>query len=324
MERFYGFKFQNMTKMEHALLYPSIDSGKVDIIDVYATDAKIVKYNLKLLKDDKHFFPDYYSILVTRLNFIEKHPKLWREINRQLLNKLNDEKMTKLNALVELDKNSVASVAKSFLQNTSVKKSEQSVLSKIWKPLLEHLYLVLIPLIISIFIGVPLGITASKYSNLKSMILSFTGVLQTIPSLALLCFLIPLLGIGLKPALCALTLYSLLPITKNTYVGLENIDPNILEMETVLRMSAWQKIKWIEIPLILPYIVAGIKTALIINIGTATIAAFIGAGGLGELIVQGLYISDTKTLLSGAIPASLLAVVAGWIFVPIEKWAKIE
>lgn len=179
--------------------------------------------------------------------------------------------------------------------------------------LLQHLYLSISATLIAVIIGVPLGILITHHARLKSYVLGTTSVFQTIPSLALLAFLIPFLGIGIKPTIIALTIYALLPITRNTFTGLNTVPADSLEAATGLGFNRWQKLWLVELPLALPVIVAGIRTATAMTVGITTIAAFIGAGGLGDFITQGLELNNTRLILLGAIPVALLALFLDYI-----------
>lgn len=177
----------------------------------------------------------------------------------------------------------------------------------------QHIYLSGCALLIAILIGVPLGICVYRVPYLRKGVLAFINTLQTIPSIALLAMLIPLLGIGAAPTIVALTLYALLPITKNTFVGLEQLPADALEAATALGFTTWQKLIYVELPLAVPVTLAGIRMATSITIGITTIAAFIGAGGLGDFITQGLSLDNNKLILLGAIPAALLALAVDYL-----------
>ncbi|MEL6191086.1 MAG: ABC transporter permease/substrate-binding protein [Bacteroidota bacterium] len=180
---------------------------------------------------------------------------------------------------------------------------------EIFAQLATHLWLTLASLFLAVLISVPLGIWISRKEKLASLVLGFTNVLQTIPSIALLGFMIPLMGIGIAPAITALFLYALLPIVRNTYTGITEVDDSITEAAKGMGMSSWQILGRVELPLALPVIFAGIRTATVINVGVATLAAYIGAGGLGEFIFGGIALNDSQMILAGAIPAALLAVL---------------
>ncbi len=193
-----------------------------------------------------------------------------------------------------------------------------------WAKLLEntltHLWLTLIALLAAICVALPLGVFAHRMPTLRKPILTLTGILQTIPSIALLMFMIPILGVGWTPAIAALFLYALLPILQNTAVALASIDPTLTRVSVGMGLTRWQRLRYIELPLAAPTILTGIRTATVITIGTATLAAFIGAGGLGDPIVAGLSLNDTTLVLEGAIPAALLAIGAEISFGAIERW----
>jgi osmoprotectant transport system permease protein len=174
---------------------------------------------------------------------------------------------------------------------------------------LQHIGLTFISLIIAVLIGLPLGIFITRRKQFSGAVLGIAGVLQTIPSIALLGFMIPVLGIGPKPAIVALLLYALLPIIRNTYTGITGVDASVKEAATAMGMSKWQILSKVELPLAMPVILAGIRTATVINVGVATLASYIAAGGLGEFIFGGISLNNTNMILAGAIPAALLAIL---------------
>ncbi|MDB5030790.1 ABC transporter permease/substrate-binding protein [Mucilaginibacter sp.] len=174
---------------------------------------------------------------------------------------------------------------------------------------LQHIGLTFISLIIAVLVGLPLGILIARKKNLSGSVLGIAGILQTIPSIALLGFMIPLLGIGVKPAIVALLLYALLPIIRNTYTGITGVDAAVKEAAIAMGMSKWQVLFKVELPLAMPVILAGIRTATVINVGVATLASYIAAGGLGEFIFGGISLNNTNMILAGAIPAALLAIL---------------
>ncbi len=190
---------------------------------------------------------------------------------------------------------------------------------KIFDQLLAHIGLTFISLLIAVAIGVPLGILIAKKKKFAAPVLGFTGILQTIPSIALLGFMIPLLGIGPKPAICALFLYALLPIVRNTFTGITGVDAAVRDAAKGMGMSSAQILSKVELPLALPVILAGIRTATVINVGVATLAAYIAAGGLGEFIFGGIALNNTNMILAGAIPAALLAIVLDFILSKVQN-----
>jgi osmoprotectant transport system permease protein len=327
LSRHYGLNLKNIQTLEHSLAYEAIARDEIDLTDAYSTDAKIERFHLTLLEDDRHYFPDYFAVILARRDFAEHFPKSWAEL-KKLENSLTVDEMQKLNAMSDLDKKSFSEIAYSFLQESHAKlgpkgttdaRVEASTASKIWLYTKQHLALVSISLLASILLGLPLGIFAANYRKLGQVVLIVSGLLQTIPSLALLCFLIPVFGIGTLPSLIALFLYGLLPIVMNTYTSLITIDDRLSESSRALGLTAFQRLRLIELPVASPGILAGIKTSAIINIGTATLAALIGAGGYGTPIVTGLALNDMHTILMGAIPAAVLSLVVYGFFEVLNK-----
>ncbi|MFC1742585.1 glycine betaine ABC transporter substrate-binding protein [Candidatus Riflebacteria bacterium] len=314
----YDLDLRAVNAMEHSLAYEAIKSGQIEMMDIYTTDAKIKKYGLVVLDDDREFFPKYYAILFAHSRLAEKFPRTWKAL-KALEGSIDEQKMIALNALVELDKKSFAKTAAIFLKKDPGKVSDKRFFSNLFKWTKEHIFLVLTALAASVLVGLPLGIIASKNPMLAQVVLIATGLLQTIPSLALLCFLIPIMGIGTPPALLALFLYGLLPIVRNTYLGVHSIDKALKESAKVLGLTPWQQLIQIELPLAAPAILGGIKTSAIISVGTATLAAFIGAGGYGTPIVTGLALNDSQIILQGAIPAALLAIAVHAMFEIMDR-----
>ncbi|EUJ47522.1 bile exclusion locus B [Listeria rocourtiae FSL F6-920] len=189
----------------------------------------------------------------------------------------------------------------------------------LWAALVQHIELSFISLFIAVFIAVPLGIYLTNHKRAAEPIIQVTAILQTIPSLALLGLLIPLVGIGTVPAIIALVIYALLPILRNTYTGIKEIDPVLMEAAEAMGMNKWKKLYKVQLPLAMPVIMAGIRTAMVLIIGTATLAALIGAGGLGDLILLGIDRNDNSLILLGAIPAALLAILFDVILRYMEK-----
>jgi osmoprotectant transport system permease protein len=310
--------------LDHGLAYEALAAGEVDLIDLYVTDAKIDRFGVAVLEDDRHFFPPYEAVLLYRADVPRRFPDAFGEL-KKLEGRIDAAAMRKLNARAEIDKLPFTAVAREFLGGHAP--TEQRTLwSAVFAPdflrlLGEHLGLVLGSLAGAVALGVPLGIAAAKVRGLAQPVLAITGLVQTIPSLALLAFLIPLTGtIGVWPALLALFLYALLPITRNTHAGLAGVPFGLRQSGTALGLRRGQVLRKIEIPLALPTVMAGVKTSAVINVGTATIAAFIGAGGFGERISQGLALNDHTILLAGALPAAALALVVHGLFEGLERW----
>lgn len=308
----YGLSFGQVHRMDHALVYEAIDNNQVDVVEVYSTDAKISKMDLVVLEDDRHFFPDYKAVILASKRFTELHPDLWKALS-SLQGTLNEEVMRKLNADVDIQKKSFAETISTYMKKEHVP-SSRSLFSKIWNRTKEHLFLVVVSLVFSVVLGIPLGLLAFVSQQFGHLVLLVSSLLQTIPSLALLCFLIPFFGVGVLPALIALVLYGLLPVVVNTYEGLRGLDPKLIESSMSLSLSAVQRMLLIRVPLASPNILVGIKTSAVIGIGTATLAAFIGAGGYGAPIITGLALNDIPTILTGAIPAAIMAILVYFLF----------
>jgi osmoprotectant transport system permease protein len=229
--------------------------------------------------------------------------------------------MAHLNAMADLDGVGFPEiVAEFFGREASGHQERDRIVADVLELSIDHLWLVFVSLGAAILLGVPLGILAARHRELGQVELMAVGVLQTIPSLALLCFMIPLFGIGKLPALVALSLYALLPIVRNTHTGLISIDRQLLEIAGVLGLSRGQRLVRIELPLASVHILSGIKTSAIWTVGTATLAAFIGGGGYGDLIVRGLALDDTTLILSGAVPAALMALLFHGLFELLDRW----
>ncbi|OLE97047.1 MAG: hypothetical protein AUG75_12885 [Cyanobacteria bacterium 13_1_20CM_4_61_6] len=301
--------------LDHGLAYEAIAAGKIDVMDIYSTDAKIERYALRVLEDDRKYFPSYEAVLLYRLEVPKRFPEAWRALEK-LEGRIDERRMIRMNAAAELEGKSFAEAA-ALLDSDG--KPQIAARRNFWGALFgpdfwrltgEHLLLVFASLAGSIAVGVPLGVIAAKLPKSEQIVLGAVGLIQTIPSLALLAFLIALTGtIGMWPALIALFLYALLPIVRNTCTGLTGIVRGMRQAAMALGLAPRDRLWLIEVPLALPSILAGIKTSAVINVGTATIAAFIGAGGYGERIASGLALNDNVTLLAGAIPAAALALL---------------
>ena len=309
--------------LDHGLAYEALAKGEVDVIDLYTTDAKIARYAVRVLEDDRKFFPRYDAVILHRVDAPSLHAKAFAAWSR-LNGKLDETTMIGLNARAELEHIDFASVAREFLGATARAKG-RTLWSALFAPdfgrlALEHAGLVFGSLIAAIAVGIPLGLLAAKMRWIAQPVLVATGLIQTIPSLALLAFLIPITGaIGVWPAMIALFLYALLPIARNTHAGVLGVSPGLKQAATALGLLPRQVLGHIELPLAMPTILAGVKTSAVINVGTATIAAFIGAGGFGERIAQGLALNDHTLLLAGALPAAALALLVHAIFEIAER-----
>jgi osmoprotectant transport system permease protein len=319
LRRRYGLDLGDVRIMEHALTYGALTSGKVNVIDVFSTDGRLARDDLVLLADDQHFFPDYAAVLLARRSLAEGLPGTWTALQRRLVGRVDNATMVRLNAMADLDGRSFAEVAATFLGGPQPGRRGRAPGAQLARLTMEHLTLVGVSLAAAVAVGVPLGILAARRRLLGQLELMGVGVLQTVPALALLSFMIPLFGIGRAPALIALGVYALLPIVRNAYAGIVSLDPQLVDMAGVMGLSRWQRLAWIELPLASMTIMAGIKTAAVLTVGTATLAAFIGGGGYGTLIVTGLALNDVRTILAGAIPAALMALAIHALFEGLDR-----
>jgi osmoprotectant transport system permease protein len=320
LRRHYGLALASVRTIEHALAYQALASGSVDVIDVFSTDGRLTRADVTVLRDDRRFFPDYAAVLLARTDFVARHPDAWAALERALVGRLDDRTMTWLNGLADLEGRSARQVAARFLGREVTEADERARLVRELGTLTrQHLELVAAALVLAVLAGVPLGILAVRSVKVGQAELMAVGVLQTIPALALLCFMIPFLGIGTLPALVALFLYALLPIVRGTATGLATLDRQLLEIADVFGLTGWRRLARIELPLASVSILAGVKTAAIWTVGTATLAAFIGGGGYGTLIVRGLALDDVTTILAGAIPAALMALVFHGLFELVDR-----
>ncbi len=313
--------------MEHALAYRAIETGQLDATDGYSTDGELDAFSLRLLDDDKAFFPRYDAGLLARTDL----PKDVVKHLSSLTGILDEKTMRRLNGRVSNDGLKPAEVAAEFLTERQLisvddrngaaenRRVSPAVAQRILHNTLVHLKLTAIALVSACLLAIPLALVLVRHQRIARGLVYVAGLFQTIPSLALLALMIPLVGLGQLPAVIALFLYSLLPIIRNTLAGIFGVDPLLKQVATGMGLTSLQQLRKIELPLAMPMILAGIKTAAIISIGTATLAAFVGAGGLGEPIVTGLTLNDHRLILEGAIPAALLAVVAELLFERLER-----
>ena len=334
LKQAYDLPFATPRGLDHGIAYEAIAQRQIDVIDIYSTDAKIDKYGLTVLADDRHYFPRYDAVLLYRADLPQRLPKTWQALMR-LEDSIDDASMRRMNAAAELEGKDFASIAAAFVaQHAGVAMPATAgatgAAAGFWQKLfgadfarltLEHIGLVFLSLAASVLVGIPLGILAAKRPATQAMIIGTTGVVQTVPSLALLAFLIPITGrIGVVPAFIALALYALLPIVRNTHAALTQISRGLKDAARSLGLQEHTILQKIELPIAANTIMAGIKTSAVINVGTATIAAFIGAGGYGERIVTGLALNDHATLLAGAIPAAVLALLIEGAFRASDRW----
>ena len=324
LKRAYGLPF-NATGIEHALAYQAIAEGALDVTDAYSTDGELLRHDLVLLQDDRRFFPRYLAAPLVRLEV----GAAVIEALETLGGTLDDASAQAMNAAVVVDGRSFAAVAAGFLAERGLVAEADALAASgaagddLWRSLaantVQHLKLTLTALVAAVAAGLLLSLLIFRRAVAARLLVYFCGLLQTVPSIALLGLMIPLFGIGATPAVVALFLYSLLPVVRNTVTALTTIDPTLLRVADAMGLSRRQQVRHVYLPLSMPSVLAGIRTAAVINIGTATLAAFIGAGGLGDPIVTGLALNDVNLILQGAIPAALLAIATELIFEGVER-----
>jgi osmoprotectant transport system permease protein len=323
----YALRFRDVRPLAPAIKYTALAEGAVDVIDGYTTDGLLARHELVVLEDDRHFFPPYEAAAVVSGRLVRDRPDALAALGL-LSGRLDEAAVRAYNRRIEVDGEPVAIVARALLADLglgpvgttvgdpAVVRRSDGFLAFLWSRRAEtatlamrHLQLVLVALLAAVVVALPLGLVLERARRSAEWVVGGLGVLQTIPSIALLAFMIPLLGVGVAPALVALWLYALYPIARNTYTGVRDADPEAVEACEAMGATPAQRLLWVRLPLAAPVIVAGIRTAAVITIGAATLAAFIGAGGLGEPIVTGLALADSRLVLSGALPAALLAVL---------------
>ncbi len=315
----YNLSPEDARGIDHDLGYRALENGSIDVIDLYSTDAEIEYYNLHLLTDDLGHFPEYQAVLLYRDDRSEEIGALLESLEGLIL----ETRMIQMNASAKIDQKSEAVIARKFLSEIGIQTRAADVdtwRTRLIRNTIDHLFLVLISLIAAIALAIPLGVIAFRNPRAGRIILGIVGAIYTIPSLALLVFMIPLLGIGAGPAIMALFLYSLLPIVFNTHSGLSDIPSELMDSARALGLDPSVQLRKIELPLATRSILTGIRTAAVINIGTATLGALIGAGGYGQPILTGIRLNSTSLILEGAIPAAVLALVVQYAFSRIERW----
>lgn len=332
LKKHYGLSHENVKGLDHDIAYRQLSAGVIDGIDVYSTDAKIKSLNLTVLQDDREFFPRYDAVILYREDLKDRVPAYVTQLT-EMEGQIDEAMMSEMNLAVEGDEQQTEKfVASEFLRlqlglDLEVE-TAQSMWESVWKHTREHLDLVRRSLIPAILLGIPIGIFAFRSAWLGQMVLGLIGVLQTIPALALLVLVMPIvgamgartIGAGSMSAVVALFLYSLLPIVRNTFVGLEGIENQYKDSSRALGLSNGYRLLNIEMPLAMRSILAGIKTAAVMNVGFAALGALIGAGGYGQPILTGIRLDSMSLILQGAIPAAILAVVVQLLFELVERW----
>jgi osmoprotectant transport system permease protein len=336
LTRAYGLRFSEVRALLPAVKYQALAAGQVDVIDGYSTDGLIARYDLVVLRDDRRFFPPYEAAALVSGALAAREPAAIAALT-ELSGRLDVATMRALNRRLEVDRDPVVRVAADALAALGLtaapvgeagarRRSGEGLIAYLWDrrdSLLamtgRHLLLVALSLAAAIAVAVPVGLALERLPAGAETVVRGIGLLQTVPGIALLAFMIPLAGIGVVPAVMALFVYSLYPILRNTYTGVRDAAPDAVGAGRALGMTPRQILRYIRLPLAAPIIMAGIRTAAVINVGTATLAAFIGAGGLGDPIAAGLALSDTRMILSGAIPAALLALGVDTLLGQVER-----
>ena len=303
----------------HGLAYRAAAEGRLDLTDAYTTDGDLAAWDLTVLEDDRGYFPDYQAVPLVSA---ELSPKA-RDILTGLAGTIDADRMRALNARAANDGESFAAIARSVVGAGAAQAPpatrEQDAAARLGRNLLTHLKLTGSALLLACLAGVALAAIVHDRPRAANVVLYAAGLLQTIPSIALLALMIPLFGVGMLPAIVALFLYSLLPVLRSTVTALTTVDPLLNEVAAAMGMTPRQRLRRVLVPLSLPHILSGLRIAAVISIGTATLAAFIGAGGLGEPIVTGLALNDTSLILQGAVPAAILALATELLFEGIER-----
>ena len=317
----YGLPQPNVRGLDHDLAYRGLAAGSLDVIDLYSTDAEIEHYDLAVLEDELGYFPDYRAVFLFRADLAQRSPEAVAAL-RRIEGRVDAAAMSAMNARAKLEGVAEMRVAAQFVSETlgvAVAIRSESTFTRFWLHTREHLALVGLSLSAAVLVAIPLGVLAWLRPAAGQLILGVAGTIQTIPALALLVFMIPLLGIGGPPAVVALFLYSLLPIIRNTHAGLHDVPPPVRESADALGLPFAARLRFIDLPLASRSILAGIKISAVINVGTATLGALIGAGGYGQPILTGIRLDDVNLILQGAVPAAALALLVQGLFELLER-----
>ena len=311
---------QSSFGIDHGLAYRALLEGRLDVTDAYSTDGDILRYGLVVLRDDRRFFPDYHAVPLVRRDLSAAA----KEVLGKLAGRIDDARMRELNAQVSVAGKSFAEVAAGFLQDEGLVAAPpvgrlSGIAASMLKNTLVHLKLTGIAVLAACVIGIGLALAVYRSKPISTAVLYLAGLLQTIPSIALLALMIPFAGVGQTPAIIALFLYSLLPIVRNGVTALLTIDPLLRRVAAGLGLTQYEQLRHVYLPLALPHVLSGLRIAAVVSIGTATLAAFIGAGGLGDPIVTGLALNDTGLILQGAVPAAVLAILTELGFELLER-----
>jgi osmoprotectant transport system permease protein len=336
----YGFEPKSVSALAVAVKYQALVAGEVDVIDAYSTDGLLDRYPITVLADDRRVFPPYDAAAVVRGALAREQPAAVAAL-AELSGRIDVSRMRRWNARVEVEREPAGAVARAALTDLGLidpaptaggadagagEASATSLAGYLWarraaiaRMSLRHLCLAGVSLLLAVVVGVAFGLVLARRRVAEAATRGI-GVLQTIPGIALLAFMLPVLGIGTAPAVTALVLYSLYPVIRGTVTGIRQADRSAVDAAHALGMTARQVLAWVEVPLAMPVIMSGVRTAAVINVGTATLAAFVGAGGLGDPIVAGLALADTRMVLSGAIPAAVLALLVDLVLARAQRW----
>jgi len=343
LRKIYGFKLGSTVDLDPGLMYQAVAQGQVDVICAFATDGRIAEYDLRVLNDDRHFFPPYDAAPVVRGELLRNHPEI-RDVLATLAGTISDDDMRQMNHFVDVLKQEPADVVRRWLDQREGQVPEGSPvengkrlspkLASFWmlalerkaevgQKTLEHLILTVLSMLIAIALGVPLGVIIHRNAPTRGPVLAAIEVVQTIPSLAMLAFLFAVYGLlGMAPAVTALVLYALLPIVLNTFTGLRGVPPQFIQAAEGVGMSTGQSLWMVELPLAAPVMIAGIRTATVLTVGIATLCTYIGAGGLGDFIARGLARNDPRLTLLGAVPTAIMAVSLSLLIRLIERLSR--
>ena len=322
LERAYGFRLSEARPMGEPLKYAAVAEGKIALVDASSTDARLESLHLTGLVDDQHFFPSYQCAPLARADLATRDPAAEAALI-SLAGRIDLATMRRLNGLV-LAGASDTQVARDFLSGAGLvtaagtSAGQKPTRATLWefldekrgylgRLLLRHLELTFGALFVATWVGLALGVLASRRPLAETLVLKTVGIAQTIPGLPLLAFLVPWLGIGVWPSIVALFIYALLPIVQATYAGLTSVDPDLVWVAIGQGMTERQVTRWIRFPLAAPVAMSGVRVAAVTTVGNATLAAFVGGGGLGEPILAGLTLNDDRLILLGAVPAAMLA-----------------
>lgn len=326
LRRAYGIRFGQVVDVDSGLMYQAVANGQVDVVCGYSTDARIISYDLRMLRDNLKFFPPYDAAPIVRGDLLRAHPEI-KTLLAPLAGTIDDATMRRLNHAVDELGRSPASVAANWISGKAARRDAVGTMSfllrrrgMLWRKVVEHLTLTGLAMAIAIGIGVPAGVLIHRYRAGSGFVLAATEIVQTIPSLAMLAFLFAIYGmLGQAPAVTALVLYALLPIVLNTFTALKGVPAEVLEAANGVGMSRGQRLRLVELPLALPVIIAGVRTSTVWTVGIATLSTYIGAGGLGDFIARGLARNDARLTLLGAAPAAIIAVVLSLAIRLVER-----